>query len=82
MDNDNNNNYYKYETPNDETPELVEPNVNEKYKNIINISQLSNHSIKQPKSNEFTIKCKDGIFFIVTILLWNGVCSLCICLFS
>ncbi len=24
MDNDNNNNYYKYETPNDETPELVE----------------------------------------------------------
>ena len=25
MDNDNNNNYYKYEIPNNETPELVEP---------------------------------------------------------
>ena len=34
MDNDNNNNYYKYEIPNNETPELVEPNINEKYKNI------------------------------------------------
>ena len=44
---DNNNNYYKYETPNIETPELIEPNINEKYKNITNISQLSNRSIKQ-----------------------------------
>ena len=48
MDN-NNNDYYKYETPHYETPECVEPSNNEKYKSITNISQLSNYYIKQPK---------------------------------
>jgi len=52
-----NNNYYNYETPYYGTPEYVEPSNNEKYKSITNISQLSNHYIKQPKSNEFIIGC-------------------------
>ena len=36
---ENDNNYFKYETPYKETPETVETNNNEKYKEITNISQ-------------------------------------------
>ena len=68
-DNGNNNNYYKYETPYYETPELIDPNNNEKYKSITNISQLSNHYIKQPKPNEFIIKCGSEFWVIVFLFL-------------
>ena len=69
MDNDNNNSYYKYETPNNETPELFEPNINEKFKNITNISQLFNHYIKQLKPNEFSIRCRTDLVFFFLFLL-------------
>jgi len=69
--NGNNNNYYKYETPYYETPELIDPNNNEKYKSITNISQLSNHYIKQPKPNEFIIKY-DSDFWVLVFLFLIG----------
>ena len=69
---ENDNNYFKYETPYKETPETVEPNNKEKYKEITNISQLSKHNIKQPKSNEFEIKAKDFCFCPLCFLLMSG----------
>ncbi len=59
---------YKYEIPCYDTPKYVEPNTNDKYKFITNVSQLHNRCIKQPKSNEFIIKldnmiCPGCIFF-------------------
>ena len=73
MDNDNNNSYYKYETPNNETPELFEPNINEKFKNITNISQLFNHYIKQLKPNEFSIRCRTDLVFFFSISTLIGI---------
>ena len=68
MDN-NNNDYYKYETQHYETPECVEPSNNEKYKSITNISQLSNYYIKQPKSNIFIIRCQNDFQALLLISL-------------
>ncbi len=64
-----NNNYYKYVKPYYETPEYVEPSNNEKYKSITNISQLSNHYIRQPKSNEFIIGFDDEFWCLLFFCL-------------
>ena len=68
MDN-NNNDYYKYETPHYETPECVEASNNEKYKSITNISQLSNYYIKQPKSNIFIVRGQNEFWGLLLISL-------------
>ena len=77
---ENNNNYYKYETP-----ELVEPNNNEKYKGITNVSQLSNQYIKQPKSNEFIIKSQSDFLGLLIIFIASSIFStvlICVLIFD
>jgi len=61
MDNENNNKYYKYEKNDYNTPENSDSISADKNKNEVNISKLSNGYIKQPKPNEFIIKCRNSI---------------------
>ena len=69
-----NNNYYNYETPYYDTPNV------DKYKNITNVSQLPNYYIKQPNSNEFIIKCNNMIWGVLALLLGSsGFLSFFIC---
>ena len=75
-----------YETPFYDRPGYVDPRSTDKYKNITNVSQLSNKYIKQLNSNEFIIKCNKStcrtaivfiIFPFIMISIWT-----CIILFD
>ena len=54
--------------------------LNDKYKNISNVSQLPNYYIKQPEQNKFIIKCSNEIylgvlsFFICSAFLAGLIC--------
>jgi len=78
MDNGDNNNYYKLETPNCDTPEYLETKSDDKYKNITNISQLSTIYLTQPKPNEFIAKSSEDFiiwifFFVITSIGLFGI---------
>ena len=77
MDNENNNIYYKYEKNDYIAPENSDSIIADKNKNEVNISKLSYGYIKQPKSNEFIIKCKNsilsGLGFCAISIFFAGV---------
>jgi hypothetical protein len=76
------NNYYNYETPYFDKPGFAELNrAYNKYKNITNVSQLSNYYIKQPNSNEFIIKCNNLFWGISAgLLISSGFLAGLICI--
>jgi hypothetical protein len=59
-----------FETPFYDKPENAGPKSADKYKNITNISQLSNHYIEQLNSNEFIIKCNNTFLVYNCISFW------------
>ena len=65
-----------FETPFYDKPESG-PKSADKYKNITNISQLSNHYIEQLNSNEFIIKC-NNTFWSIIVFLFGTSCFLTI----
>ena len=65
-----------FETPFYDKPESG-PKSADKYKNITNISQLTNHYIKQLNSNEFIIKC-NNTFWSIIVFLFGTSCFLTI----
>ena len=44
-----------------------------KFQNISNVSEVNNHYMKQPKNNEFIIKCSNNIFVMIPILIVVGL---------
>ena len=66
-----------FETPFYDKPENAGPKSADKYKNITNISQLSNHYIEQLNSNEFIIKC-NNTFWSIIVFLFGTSCFLTI----
>ena len=66
--------YYNSETPYYDTPNP------DKFESITNISQIPNHYIKQPNSNEFIIKCDKNFWgSLITFLTTSGIIALLIC---
>ena len=72
--------YYNYESQHNNTPGHIGSSSDDKYKNIINVSQLPNRYIKLPNSNEFITKynnsfCLPFSFFwinsgFLSIFIW------------
>ena len=75
------NNYYNYEQPYYDRPGFVEPNSADKYRNITNVSQISNYYIKQISPNEFIFKCNNFIWILLfVILITSSFLSIFICI--